>query len=121
MPGTVPVLNMVKISLSCLYTLYLLKATWSMLMGIPLMIQPSPTLLSFGIEAGLPFEIISANTKTTTTRTSLDDNSSVIRIAIKWICKRLLWSAFYRSHHAVIADSGKNWLVGVSEYSTDTN
>ena len=118
MPGTVPVLNVVKIALSCLYTLYLLKATWSMLMGIPLMIQPSPTLLSFGIEAGLPFETISANTKTTTTRTSLDDNNNVMRIAI---CKRLLWSAFYRFHHAVIADFAKDWLVGVSEYSTDTN
>ena len=94
-----------------------------MLMGIPLMIQPSPTLLSRGIEAELPFEIISANTRTTTSLTSLlDDNSSVMRIAIKWICKRLLWSAFYVFHHAVIADSGKEvGLVGVSEYSTDTN
>ena len=50
-----------------------------MLMGMPLMIQPSPTLLSLGIEAGFPIKMIDANTNT-----FFDDNN-VMGIAIKWI------------------------------------
>ena len=70
-----------------------------MLMGMPLMIQPSPTLLSLGIEAGFPVEMINANTNTF---------NNVMGIAIEWIYKRFLGSyelPFCGFHHAIIADS----------------
>ena len=78
-----------------------------MLMGMPLMIQPSPTLLSLMVEAGFPFEMINANTKTFLHR--------VIGIEIKCICQLKGSYGEVHFHLAMIVASGNDWLVGVSK------
>ena len=65
---------------------YLLKATWSMVMGMPLMTQPSPTLRCLGIENELTSVVIVSSRKSmrgVTLFTPLDEDISLFGISLK--------------------------------------